>query len=429
MRKVLIIFVLLLSAPSWIFSLELPNDPYFPSQIYLYNDNESKYDLGYIGFYNYFKENRNSILDRYKTYYKSYPIIAVIDTNYDLLDEDMKDRFYINKDEIPNNEYDDDNNSWVDDYEIISIADGKTYKETTFTQEVANNLVEHLGNTLYLTNYPPVDKFERIPYYHGHIVSSIIAAEKDNNIGIHGIVPKEVKILPITAGYKSGLYWTSIREALDYIIDLKSSGLNIVAVNMSFGGTFPKINFFGADRYIGGKGNFEDRLKKLDELGILYIAAAGNYYHSIDLTELYPATYGLSNGIVVGAATSNGRRSAPSNYGEETVDIFAVAQFDNKTKDINDYYDRLIEIEETPYTSYATAIVSAVVGCAFILYPDCTPKQIKELILNSYQPIEYLDHKAKYNGIVKLSGKNGTGLITNNHLNYRLKEEICNNFN
>ncbi|WP_430410617.1 S8 family serine peptidase [Kordia sp.] len=42
-------------------------------------------------------------------------IVAVIDTELDIAQEDLKNQIWINKDEIPNNNIDDDNNGYVDD--------------------------------------------------------------------------------------------------------------------------------------------------------------------------------------------------------------------------------------------------------------------------------------------------------------------------
>jgi hypothetical protein len=425
MKILLHLFTFLLIITCNGYLLEIPNDPFLPAQVYLYNTNTSKYDLGFIGFYNYWLKERKHIIDHYNSFHKNMPIIAIIDADFDVYDNDTRNSYFVNRYEIPNNNIDDDGNGWIDDYSIINIADVKTYKNTTYIEKLKSNIVENLGEQLYLTKYPPVDKFERNPYYHGQVVASIIASTQNNNIGMTGIVPEIIKVIPITAGHKQGLQWTAIRRALDYIIDMKKNGLNIVAVNMSFGGKFVKDNIFGREATIGGKNNLEDKLRALDENDILYIAAAGNYYHNIDITEFYPSSYGLDNGIVVGAATSTGRRSAPSDYGEETVDIFAVSQFDNKTVNLNDYFYRLIELDEIPYTSFATAIVSATVGIANLLFPECNYKQIKKIILESFEPISYLKRMAKYPGIVKLSGEDGQGLITDGVLNYQLIFDYC----
>ena len=425
MKKLVFTLLLLFTNVRFIYLLEIPNDPYLPAQVYLYNKDSSKYDLGFIGFYNYWLADKSRILEYYKSFYKNFPIIAVIDTDFDIYDNDTINSFYINSNEIPDNNIDDDNNGWVDDYKIINIADEKTYKIKNPIESWKETIIEQLGERIYLTKYPPVDKYDRNPYYHGQVVSSIIASSQNNNIGMTGIVPEVIKILPISAGHKKGLQWTAIRRAIDYVIDMKKSGLNIVAINMSFGGTFFEDNIFGKDAFIGGKNNLENKLRALNENEILYITAAGNYYHNIDITELYPSSYGLDNGIVVGAATANGRRSAPSNYGVESVDIFAVAQFDNKTVNLNDYFYRLIEIEEIPYTSFATAIVSGIVGIANLLFPECNYLQIKKIILESFEPIKYLNRMARYPGIVKLSGENGVGLISDGILNTKLIEKYC----
>ena len=423
-----VVFTILIACLNFTYlnSFEIPNDPYLPAQVYLYNNDSAKHDLGFIEFYNFWLSEKSKILEHYKKFNKKPPIIAVIDTDYDLYDRDTIDRYYINEKEIDENNIDDDNNGWADDYLIINTADVKTYKTKTPVEQWRENTIGHLGEKLYLTEYPPVDKYDRNPYYHGHIVSSIIASAQNNNTGMTGIVPEVIKVLPITAGHKKGLQWIAIRNALDYIIDMKKSGLNIVAVNMSFGGNFLKDNIFGKDSYLGGKGNLEEKLRDLDENNILYIVAAGNYYHSVDLRELYPSSYGLDNGIVVAAATSTGRKSAPSDYGKESVDIFAVAQFDNKTINLNDYFYRLIEIDEIPYTSFATAIVSAVVGIAHVLFPECNYQQIKKIVLESSEPINYLNRMSRYPGIVKLAGKNGIGLITDGSLNTNLLYKYCN---
>lgn len=422
----MIIIVILLINTSVVYLLEIPNDPYLPAQVYLYNKDSLKYDLGFIGFYNYWLTEESKVIEHYKTFHKNFPVIALIDTDFDIYDNDTRNSFYINSDEVPDNSIDDDGNGWVDDYKIINIADDKTYKLKNTLEKWNENIIEKLGEHLYLTKYPPVDKYDRNPYYHGQVVSSIIASTQNNNIGMTGIVPSVIKILPISAGHKQGLQWTAIRRAIDYIIDMKKSGLNIVAVNMSFGGTFFEDNVFGRDAFIGGKNNLEDKLRALDENNILYITAAGNYYHNIDITEFYPSSYGLNNGIVVGAATASGRRSAPSDYGEGSTDIFAVAQFDNKTVNLNDYFYRLIEIDEIPYTSFATAVVSAIVGVANLLFPECDYLQIKKIILESFEPIMYLNRMAKYPGIVKISGEKGQGLITDGELNYKLIQKYCN---
>ena len=244
MKKLMVIFLLLFINTRFIYLLEIPNDPYLPAQVYLYNMDSSKYDLGFIGFYNYWLTEKSRIVEYYKGFHKNFPIIAVIDTDFDIYDNDTTNSFYINSNEVPDNSIDDDSNRWIDDYKVINIADEKTYKIKNPVERWKENIIEQLGGHLYVTKYPPVDKYDRNPYYHGQVVSSIIASSQNNNIGMTGIVPQVIKIMPISAGHKQGLQWTAIRRAIDYIIDMKKDGLNIVVVNMSFGGTFFEDNIF-----------------------------------------------------------------------------------------------------------------------------------------------------------------------------------------
>jgi len=132
--------------------------------------------LASLNFITFGWQNNTNILEHYKKFNKAYPIIAVIDTDYDLYDRDTVHSYYINRNEIDGNNIDDDNNKWVDDYCIINTADLKTYQIKTPVEEWRENTIERLGEKLYLTEYPPTDEYDRNPYYHGHIVSSIIAS-------------------------------------------------------------------------------------------------------------------------------------------------------------------------------------------------------------------------------------------------------------
>jgi len=62
-------------------------------------------------------------------------IVAVIDTQVDLNHEDLKNSFWLNKDEIPNNNIDDDNNGYIDDvhgWNFIGNLKGESLPRTNF---------------------------------------------------------------------------------------------------------------------------------------------------------------------------------------------------------------------------------------------------------------------------------------------------------
>jgi hypothetical protein len=431
-----------------------PNDPYFKYQTYLHNEKNNMEDIGYLPYYNYFMEHKKEILDKYKAIKGALPVLAILDGDYDPFDMDLKNRVWINLDEDPYNNKDDDGNGWVDDYSIMNFIDKKVYPVSGGRSPIA----ETNGEMLYGTKYPPTDPFLSNPDYHGHYMALLAGAEQDNNNGWHGILPDEVKLLLLTSGHKIGQNWIATRDALDYVIDMKAKGLiNIVAVNMSFAGGFYQENFFGYDTTFG-KGAFENKLKQLNDNNISYVAAAGNNLplylgHDIDLQPQFPASFNQPNGIVVAAAASyNAVRAWMSNYGLNTVDIFTISQqdptifeYNNTTKTYSSSRGGPSNINNTNNTSSATAITSAIYTIASLLYPECNHLQVKQILLDSYMSKDNLYGLTKafnritHDGITRLSGEgrnelgNLIGLVTRDidageedyHLNVELRKKIC----
>ena len=56
-------------------------------------------------------------------------IVAVIDAGIDINHEDIKDVIWVNKDEIPDNNIDDDGNGFIDDINGWNFL-GESYNET-----------------------------------------------------------------------------------------------------------------------------------------------------------------------------------------------------------------------------------------------------------------------------------------------------------
>ena len=67
---ILALFIVILNV-TYVNPLELPNDPYLPAQVYLYNSNSDKYDLGFIEFYNFWLSEKSNILAHYKKFNKT----------------------------------------------------------------------------------------------------------------------------------------------------------------------------------------------------------------------------------------------------------------------------------------------------------------------------------------------------------------------
>src|ERR1039458_501320 len=91
---------------------------------------------------------------------------------------------------------------------------------------------------------------------------------------------------------------------------MKNRGVNIVAINESFGG--------------GGSNSTERAaIQAAGNAGIIFCVAAGNNTSDNDTTAFYPASYRLTNMIVVAATDQNDALASFSNYGTNTVDLGA----------------------------------------------------------------------------------------------------------
>ena len=111
------------------------------------------------------------------------------------------------------------------------------------------------------------------------------------------------------------LGYTMIPEAIQYVIRQKQMGVNVVAINASFGmPVFSQALFSMIE--IAGK------------LGITVICAAGNESTNTDIIPNYPSGYDLPNVISVAAIDQTNQLATfengkTSNYGKQTVDLAA----------------------------------------------------------------------------------------------------------
>lgn len=205
-------------------------------------------------------------------------VVGVADTGMSILHPDLNANLWINPNEIPENGIDDDANGYIDDE--------YGYDFGTDTHWMVDN-----------------DN-------HGTHVSGTIAAVSDNAIGISG-VHGAARLLPLKIEASDGsLYTSDIIEAFLYAVDLKNSGVNLVAVNASFGGP----SYTQAEH---------DAIDDMNTAGIILCAAAGNDGFNNDTTPSYPANYDLPNIISIAATDQNNNLASFSNYGSSTVDLAA----------------------------------------------------------------------------------------------------------
>ncbi|HEX5223180.1 MAG TPA: S8 family serine peptidase [Verrucomicrobiae bacterium] len=205
-------------------------------------------------------------------------VVAVIDTGVDHTHPDLVSNMWSNRTEIPGNGQDDDANGYVDDIRGYDFADGDS---------------------------DPMDS-----QAHGTHVAGTIAASGNNGVGVIG-VQHQAHLMALKASSDGEfLPDSAILGAMQYAALMKSRGVNIVAINASYGG--------------GGFSTTErDAIQAAGDVGIVFCAAAGNDSSDNDSAFTYPASYRLPNMIVVAASGQSDGLASFSNYGAITVDLAA----------------------------------------------------------------------------------------------------------
>jgi subtilisin family serine protease len=159
-------------------------------------------------------------------------------------------------------------------------------------------------------------------------------------------------------------------KALQYAVDQ-----NVDVINYSGGGPEASVEELRV-------------LKQAEKKGILVIAAAGNERSNIDdkRNAYYPASYGLSNIITVGAHDDSLNIIPSSNYGKNSVDIAAPGHRIRSA----------IPGNGAGYmtgTSQATAFVTGVAAMIKSQYPKLQYNQIKDIILSSSLKVKSFEGK------------------------------------
>lgn len=265
---------------------------------------------------------------------------------------------------------------------------------------------------------------------HGTHVSGIIAANRNNEIGILGVA-NNVSIMSIRVVPEGDERDKDVANGIRYAVD---NGARVI--NMSFG-----------KAYKWDKKVVDDAVKYAESKGVLLVHAAGNDNTNNDIVENFPNKYydspkaeaykkthkkpelkdlilakpteldsrnqldrrkktdtflkvqtidsikfnlpHANNWIEVGASSyknDEDLKASFSNYGKYTVDVFAPGFMINSTTPGSKY-------EEFDGTSMAAPVVSGLSALILSYYPDLKPSQVRDIIIKS---VAKVDHKVKY---------------------------------
>lgn len=203
---------------------------------------------------------------------------------------------------------------------------------------------------------------------HGTHVSGIIAAARNNGLGMDGVADN-VRIMSIRAVPDGDEHDKDIALAIRYAVD---NGARVI--NMSFGKGFsPEKQWV------------DEAVKYAQSKGVLLVHAAGNSARNIDTawnfpTPLFNDKARATNWITVGASGDvkiGGITAGFSNYGKTEVDVFAPGVQIYSTVPGGNTYMNL------QGTSMASPVVAGVAAFILSYYPHLTPEQVKEVIEKS----------------------------------------------
>jgi subtilisin family serine protease len=205
-------------------------------------------------------------------------VVAVLDSGIDYTHPDLAPNVYSSPTDCNANGLDDDGDGYADDC--------------------------HGLNTVAGTPDPMDDNG------HGTHVAGIIAAAGNNGQGITGVAWHATllacKMLDATG---QGTVASAV-ACLDYVAVRKDHGLDIVAVNASWGGYYESRAL-------------SEAIDALRQRGILLVTAAGNDGLDTDVASEYPCVDVSPNVLCVGASTATDADAAYSNLGRHTVHLVA----------------------------------------------------------------------------------------------------------
>jgi serine protease len=291
-------------------------------------------------------------------------VVAVIDNGTTLNHPDLVPNHWYNRQEIPNNGVDDDQNGFIDDY-------------AGYNPQTRNDNVD--GGA------------------HGTEVEGVIGAVGNNGRGVSG-VNWAVKIMTILSDGSEASIVASYAYAFSqrrlYNRTNGKKGAFVITTNSSFGSSFR----FGDDAPI-----WCGMYDSLGSVGILSVGATANSNDNVDQIGDLPSTCASNFLLIVTSSDNRDRKATDAAFGPINVDVAAPGEAIWTTASNGDY-------TAARGTSLACPIVSGMVGlvysvpCSdFINLSKTQPANTALFIKNKI--IASVDVKANLQGKIATGGR------------------------
>ncbi len=249
---------------------------------------------------------------------------------------------------------------------------------------------------------------------HGTHVAGLIAAVRNNGIGIDGVAD-HVRIMSVRAVPDGDERDKDVANAIRYAVD---NGAKII--NMSFG-----------KGYAWNKDAVDKAVKYARKHDVLLVHAAGNSSQDNDVTDNFPNdTYakrgflGLGpkqadNWLEIGAFSWKKGEDATatfSNYGKKSVDVFSPGV---------DLYSCVPQSDYATFsgTSMASPVTAGVAALIRAYYPEFSAQEVKQIIMDSAVPQNYKVKKPGSKELVDWKELCVTGAEVNAYRALQLAEE------
>ncbi len=270
-----------------------------------------------------------------------------------------------------NNALEATNKEFVDGLsEYIESEKRKTESKTNAPKSYRSDVVADNYSDFNDKNYGNNNVFvDNKSAFHGTHVSGIIAAKRNNNLGIDGIADN-VKIMTLRAVPDGDEHDKDIALAIRYAVD---NGAQII--NMSFGKSFSPEKYW-----------VDEAVEYANKNGVLLVHAAGNDAKNIDSVSNFPNPISqiqnkkATNWITVGASGDNklgGIVANFSNFGKQEVDVFAPGVKIYSTIPGGNTYGN------AQGTSMASPVVAGLAAFVLSYFPNLSAEQLKYVIENS----------------------------------------------